>query len=1017
MSLKISSWAIKSPTVPIVMFLILLIGGLFSYKSLLITEMPNVSIPIIQVQVTESGAAPAEVETQITKRVEGAVAGVAGVKRVTSTVTEGASVTTMEMYLGTDMTQALSDVKDAVTSVRSQLPANINEPLVSKLNIEGGAIQTYAVSNTKATPDELAYFIDDTVTRKLLSVKGVASVTRLGGADRGVNVMLDFDRMASKQVSASEITQALRSTNVDVPGGRVEQNGNSISIRTLGGTTSAEDLANLRLTLAGGRTVLLGDVATVRIGAAELTSIARLNNQPAVAFSIFRSKGSSEVETRKLVDKALADLRASHPQYQYAMVQDRVEKVMKSYHSTLFAFIEGTLLAVFVVFLFLRDMRATLISAVAVPLSVIPTFLVMQMMGFSLNMVTLLGLSLVAGVLVDDAIVEVENIVRHMRMGKTPWQAALDASDEIGLAVLATSSVIIAVFAPVSFMDGIVGQYFREFGLTVAISVFFSFVVARLITPVAAAYFMKDSSKEHGTPAWVQTYGRWLEKALKHRGKTLLAGLAILTGSLMLVPLVPTGFVAQENQDTSTLVVKLQSGTTLQDADRRLMALSQKIAQVPEVTSVFETVGDAKGMAGAVSQGSILVNYVPRTERKRTSQQIEGAISALLKDEPGLQANFQAGNGRKAVTFSLVGDDEAALDTVSRAIEREMIAMKEVSGVTTSRPVPRVELHVHPRTEDMARLGVTTAALADTARIATAGDFSTLLPKFTEGSRQLNIHVRVDKSLLNNAAFIGELPVASAEGPVPLKAVADVTVGNGPSTIQRYDRARQISFEANLSPGYTLGQANAAIQKLPSLQTLPKGVSKAATGDAEMLLEMFTNFAKSLGLGILLVYAVLVLLFRTPFQPVTIMMALPLSIGGAMLGLLAFNQALGLSAVIGILMLMGIVGKNSILLVDYVVEIRESGHTRLEALLEAGQNRSRPIVMTTIAMVAGMLPTALGFGESVEFRQPMAVTVIGGLLLSTLLSLVFVPVVYTYIDDLQTWLAPKLRRLTTREYA
>lgn len=1014
MSIRISSWAIKSPTITIVSFLILLVAGLFSYRSLPVTGMPNVSIPVITVQVSQPGAAPAEVESQITKRIEGAVAGLAGVKRLTSSVSEGMSSTTIELRLGTDMIQALSDTKDAVTSVRGQLPSGIDEPLVAKLDIEGGAILTYAVSNPHAASDELAWFVDDTVTRTLLGLKGVAQVSRLGGTNTEITVEMDFNRMASHNVTASDITQSLHSGSIDVPGGRVEEGSSSISIRTLGRAQTVDQLAQMRLPLTGGRMVLLADVATVRMGPGELSSTARLDNQPVVAFSVSRSKGSSEVETQKLVDAALAKLSKAHPEFVYKPVQDRVANVVRSYRSTVTSFVEGTLLAVLVVLLFLRDWRATMIAAIAVPLSVIPTFLAMKMLGFTLNMVTLLALSLVAGVLVDDAIVEIENIVRHIRKGKSPWNAALEAADEIGLAVLATSAVIIAVFTPVSFMDGIVGQYFREFGLTVAISVFFSLIVARLVTPILAAYFLKDAGdKEHGTPAWVRAYGRWLKTALAYRGRTLAAGLAILIGSIALVPLVPTGFVAKSDEGTSTLHVKLQSGTTLQDADLRMMALSRKIARVPEVRSVFETAGDASGTAGAVAQASILVNYGPKSERTASASEIEGKIAALIKNEPGIQANFQGGNGRKDVTFAVIGDNGPELDRLSRMLELQMSALPQISGVTSSRPVPRAELHITPNFEDMARLGVTTAALADTARIATAGESTTGLPKFNEGTRQIPIRVKVGAELLKNPALIGELPVQAKDGFVPLKAVASIEAGTGPTAIQRYDRARQVSFEANLAPGATLGQAMQAINALPALQDLPASVKRADTGDSEMQSEMFTGFLQALGLGILLVYAVLVLLFRTPFQPLTIMVALPLSVGGAMLGLLAFQQTLGMSAVIGVLMLMGIVGKNSILLVDYVVDIREHGVSRLEAILEAGQNRSRPIVMTTIAMVAGMLPTALGVGESSAFRQPMAVTVIGGLLLSTVLSLVFVPVVYTYIDDLQKWLAPRLRKLTT----
>lgn len=1012
---NMSAWAIRNPLVPVVAFVVLTFMGIVAFIRLPINLDPDITFPLVSVVVSQPGAAPTEIETQITQKIEGAVAGVGNVRRLSSRAIEGQSLTSIEFQIGTPIDRAVSDVRDAVSKVRSELPDGVEEPLVQRINFSGGAIAYYAVASTAMTPEQLSWFVDNTITKRMLSLAGVAQVDRGGGVDREIRVELDPARLQALGITAFEVNQQIRQTNLDSPGGRAQIAGGEQAIRVLGGARSTAELGEMRIRLSGGRVVRLSDIAEVTDGIAEVRSLSRFNGRPATTFGILKGVGASDVAVHELVEGEIAKILKEHPEITIRQVFTTVDNTKRSYKAAMSAMIEGALLAVLVVWLFLRDWRSTAISALAIPLSAIPTFLFMQWMGFTLNNISLLALSLVAGVLVDDAIVEIENIVRHMRMGKSGYQAAIDAADEIGLAVVATSATIIAVFIPVSFMSGIVGQYFKQFGLTVAASVFFSLLVARLITPVLAAYTLKPHDDMRGADGPImERYLGALRWSLAHRGRTVLFGLAFFVVSVGLMIVIPKSVVPAPDFASSQLNIELPPGVQLAQTARVSALATEIISKQPEVTDVIESIGAAED--GQVRNATLYITLVPRGDRDMTQTEWERSVQPLLKEIPDARVTFQGfspGGGGRPVTLYVTGDDPARVEQHALRLVEGMRGLPQLRDARINGDYKRPEIVVRPRIDVAADLGVSVLAISQTVRIATIGDLPQNAPKYSLSDRQIPIRVSLVEATRRDLATIENLPVPTANGgSVPLKAVADISFGLGPTTVRRFNQARRVMVESDLADGVQLGDAMNAVNALPAAKQLPDGVRIVPVGEAELQVEIISAFLLAMGAGILMVFAVLVLLFARVFQPITILAALPLSIGGAMLGLILFGESFSMPVVIGFLMLMGIVGKNSILLVEFAIEEMRAGRDRLGALMEAGHKRARPIVMTTVAMVAGMLPIAIGLGGS-SFNKPMAITVIGGLITSTALTLVIVPAVFTYIDDLERWLAPRFRGLLT----
>ena len=1101
----ISAWAIRNPIVPIVLFIGLTLAGLVSFSRMDVNNSPDIDFPAVSVSISQPGAAPTEIETQITQKVEAAVRSVNGVDEIQSNAREGNSNTFVQFQIGINSDQAVNDVKNALDQIRGDLPDGILEPRVTKEEISGGPIGYFAVQADDMTMEQLSWFIDDTIARRLLSIEGMAAVSRAGGVDREIRVVLDPAKMQALGVTASALNQALRQVNVDAAGGAAEIAGSRQSVRVLGNADDARALANTRINIGAGRTIRLDQVAQVYDGFSEQTSIAKINNRQVVTFGIERAKGSSDVTVYEAVIAEMKKIEAENPGINFTQLFTSVDYTKDQYHSSMLAMVEGAVLAVLVVFLFLRDWRATLISALAIPLSAIPTFWFMDLMGFSLNGLSLLALSLVAGVLVDDAIVEIENIVRHMRMGKTAYQASIDAADEIGLAVVATTMSIVAVFLPVALMPGVSGQFFIQFGLTVVFAVLVSLAVARMITPMIAAYFLSaQGEQDHASGPWVDRYERILAWTLDNRKHhavraryeahptklaylavpLILAGLSVLYAiyayfqpvpigqdkpntamyfllktpveaimtylgvalliillgalawvvgvrgpgitnwakfmvqrawarlfdhrvwivgigvlslglSVVLLMILPQQFQPTINSDYSQIRYELPPGSTLAQSEHISNQINAILAKDKTVANAFYEVN--------VGDGGVYITL--KKDREVTSVDWERSLQPKMAAIPDARVNFQSQSGGfsgRDITFVIGGDDPVALEKHARLIVSQMEKLKELRGSRIEGDIPRPEIIVTPRLDLAAELGVTTSSLSQTIRIATLGDIDQNAAKFSLSDRQIPIRVLLSEDSRRNLATIENLPVPTARGTtVPLKSVAVIGFGAGPTELRRYNQTRRIVIGADLAPGLVTGDAQKKIDALPAVKTMPQGIRKVIQGDAKWQAELITNFMIAVVSGLLLVFSTLVLLYRRFLSPLVNMSSLLLAPLGGLLGLWITGMEVSMPVYIGLLMLLGIVAKNSILLVDFAIEEMDHGVEKDAALLDAGRKRAQPIVMTTVAMVAGMVPTALSLSGDGAWRQPMGVVVIGGLILSTMLTLLIVPAGFSLADSIE----------------
>jgi hydrophobe/amphiphile efflux-1 (HAE1) family protein len=1002
---NISSWSIKNPIPIILLFVLLTLSGVNSFMGMRINNNPDIDFPLVAVTAVRPGSAPAEMEIQVTRLIEDSLAGLSGVRHINSQVVDGVSTTTIEFELGTDTERATNDVRNAMSGLRADLPQDMQEPAVQRIDITGDALITWVVRSPTMTPEQISWFVDNDISRTLLAIKGVGEVNRSGGVDREISVELDPDRLASYGLTAASVSQALAGVNSDQPGGRVTVSGSERSIRTLGAAGSIAQLSETLVPVSGGRTVRLGDLGTVEDHWSEPRRLARYNGQEAITFNFLRSRTASEVKIAKRVREAVAKIDADHPELTIEQVTASVEQIEESYVASLEALLLGAVLAVVVVFIFLRDWRATFITATAMPMSLIPAFAILGPLDQSLNVVSLLALSLTIGILVDDAIVEIENIVRHMRDGKPPYAASMEAADEIGLAVVATTATIIAVFAPVGFMPGIIGQFFKAFALAACVSVAFSLLVARTLTPLMAAYLLKHHKHDDKDPFWMSGYLKALHWSLENRWKVFAIGTVLfLITAIGVAPRVPFEFSPGGDVGRAGFSVELPPGATLAQTDAVVQRLTRDLRARPEVTSVYAAIGGQD-----VNQANVYADLTDKGERKLSQQEFARVMVDGWKPIPGARIGAgvaQQGGGPSDGTsyrFAILSDNGAALQAAARKIEAEMRTVPGLANVVNTASIARPELLVTPRPDQAALMGVSTSAISQTVRVATIGDVDQNLPKYNLGDRQVPIRLRLTPAAREDLSVIENLRVPTAGGTaVPLSAVADIRFGAGPSQVLRQDRSRIATITAELN-GIRSGDAGAAVAKLPSVKNLPAGVREVPAGDAEFIAEMITGFATAFGTGILLMYAVLVLLFRSFAYPITIMASLPLAIGGAFVALMIGGSSFSISSLIGVLMLMGIAAKNSILLVDYIIIAEKEGRPRMEAIMDAAHKRARPILMTTFAMGAGMLPVAVGWGADVEFRQPMAIAVVGGLISSTFLSLLFIPPIFTIVDDISGW--------------
>ena len=1017
----ISAWAIKNPVPVAVLFIGLIMAGLISYMGLPIKQYPNVQFPVVAVTVTQNGAAPGEMETQITRPVEDALAGVTGVKTVQSVVTQGVSTTSLQFEIGENLQKKIDEVRSKIAQARAILPRDIDEPIVQQIEIDDAApILTYAVAAPAMTDDELSWFIDDTLSRELQGAKGVARITRVGGVSREINVVVSTDRLAARGLTASQVNNALRGFQTDAPGGRVNVGGREQTLRVLSNVTSVAQLRDLNIPTGGGRFVKLSDVADVGDGASEVRGFARLNGRPVVGFQVSKTKEASDVVTEDDVIKTLNRLEKAHPGVKFTKIFSSVDETRASFHATQHVLGEGMLLAAVVVFFFLRDWRATMITAVAMPISLIPTFFVMKLFGFSLNMITLLALTLVVGILVDDAIVEIENIEKRVARGMRPYQAAIEGADAIGLAVVATTMAIVVVFTPVSFMPGIPGQFFREFGLTVSVAVLFSLLVARLVTPLMAAYLLKPAAKPHARKPFEGRYRKILEWALAHRIVASIAGFVMFICSVALFPLLPQGFQPAGDPDFIYVDIQGPPGASASDMEDTAQRINQLFRGQPEVTDVFiqigstvSTFGPGSGASGGGDLRSGTATILLKSDRHVSGEQIRNRLRDQLRGIPDARLNFLDFQGAAGFQQILTGDNPANLQFAALELEKEMRTLPQLADPHPAKPPEAPEILIQPKPQEAARLGVSSDTLATIVRVATVGDIDANVAKYNEGERRIPIRIRLPQTDRAEIQRIAALRVPTASGgSTTLDSVADISFRAGPARIDRLNRERQQTVKAELN-GVEMGVAQKAVNNLPIMKHLPPGVRPAAIGNQQAMAELFGGFLLAIFAGVSMIFGVLVLLFRSFFKPAVILSALPLAVGGAFIGLLVFHLSLSIPSLIGFLMLLGLAAKNSILLVEYAIEREREGMTQHDAIIEACRERARPIVMTTVAMAAGMLPTAFALEKGAEFRQPMAVAVIGGLITSTVLSLVLVPVVYEFIDDFEQWLRPKLAKLVT----
>ncbi|HLL29651.1 MAG TPA: efflux RND transporter permease subunit [Allosphingosinicella sp.] len=1005
---NISAWAIRNPVIPIVLFTFLLAMGVLAFMRMDVNLNPDVSVPGASVSISQPGAAPPELEIQITRRVEAAVRGIEGVTEINSSIREGNSNTFISFEIGTPIDRAVTDVRDAIARIRGDLPDGILEPQVQREENDDYPVVYMSAESTAMTVEQLSWFIDDTINRRLMSVEGVSIVSRTGGVSREIRVELDPVRMQSQGISAAQVNQQLRAINVNAAGGRAEIAGSEQSVRVLGSALTAHALGETQLSIGGGRTIRLNSIASVRDQWAEQTSYGIQNGRQVVSFMVQKAKGYSDVSVFNDVMKQLKELEKEDPRVSYTLLFTPVQYIEGQYSSSMRALVEGAFLAVVVVLLFLRDWRATLISAIAIPLSAIPAFWFMDMLGFTLNMVTLLSLSLVAGVLVDDAIVEIENIVRHMRMGKSAYQASIDAADEIGLPVVATTFSIVAVFLPVAMMGGIIGQYFISFGLTIVITVLVSLAVARLITPMAAAYFLKaHGPAKHGEGWLMDKYLALLRWTLRNRWKAVMIGAVCFAAQIGIFMMLPKAFQPETDEDTVQVAIEMPPGSTL----------DQTRAVADRAAALVRSQGDVESAFASVRAGNstIYVSLKDQGEgRERTSTDFERQVGPLLRGIPDARVTFRAQNsiGGRPVGVLLSSSDPVKLQQAALKLVEDMRKRPELVAPRIAGDMRRPEITITPRLDLMADMGVTTAAMSQAIRTATQGEIDQASARFSLSDRQVPIRVALQEDSRRNLSTIENMPVPTTTGgSVPLKVVASIGFGAGPAQIQRFNQERRILVGADLIPGVV--DKEAIIESLPILKNLPEGVERARSGQQREEAKLMSEFMGALISGTFLVFAVLVLLYKRLMAPFVNMGSLLLAPLGGFLALWVTGHAVSMPVLIGILMLFGIVAKNSILLLDFTIVEMAKGVPKDEAIVDSGHKRAQPIVMTTMAMVAGMVPTALSLEGDASWRAPMAVVVIGGLLLSTLLTLVLVPASFSLADSFEKWLTPKFGRFIT----
>lgn len=997
--MNISALSIRYPVPAVMLFVLLTLFGVFGLNRLGIQDFPDTDLPTVVISASLEGAAPEQLETEVARKLEDKLTSLRLLQHVTTLIADGSVSINVSFAIDKDGNEALNEVRNAVDSARAELPASLDTPSVSRLTTNTSALLTYVVDAPRMDEEALSWFVDNELSKQLLAVRGVAKIVRVGGVDREIQVDLDPAMMAGLGLSVTDVAGRLRAMQKDNSGGQGDLGSGQQALRILGAIDDPAALGAVRIPVSDGRMLALQQLATVRDTHAERSTRAYRDGKPVIGFQVIRSLGFSDVGVTTDVRRAMAQFAPQHADIHVIEASNTVAPVLDNYRGSMELLYEGMLLAVLVVWWFLRDWRATIVVATALPLSIIPTFGVMYFAGFTLNSISLLALALVIGILVDDAIVEVENIARHLRMGKTPRQAAIEASDEIGLAVLATTVTLVAVFLPTAFMGGITGKLFRQFGVTASAALIFSLLVARLLTPMMAAYVLKARPHVEHDSRLMTRYLRWIHTSLTRRKTTVALVGVLFLGSLALIPLLPTSFLPAQDNALSTITLELAPGSSLAQTGAIALQADTRLRAIAEVAHVFVAVGSGDVSGGGNRKAVLTVDLLPRDERTLKQSAVEEKMREALRGLPGVRVNVGGDRSGERLEIVLASDDGDLLERTATALEPQLRQLKGIGNVTSSTSAQRPEIQMRPNFALAAEQGISSQDIADTLRMATYGDFSSSLGKINLSQRQVDVRVRMQPQVRTDLDSIAQLRVKGRDGQVALASLGEISMGSGPAQIDRLDRLRNITLSIELN-GRNLGEVMDEARQLPVMQHLPPQVKLVEQGELQLMSELFGNFSLAMAVGVFCIYSVLVLLFHDFMQPLTILSALPLSLGGALLALLVGGMSFSVASVIGLLMLMGIVTKNSILLVEYAIMARrDQGMSRYEALIDACHKRAQPILMTTIAMGAGMLPTALGLGGEPSFRQPMAVVVIGGLLASTVLSLLVVPVIFTYVDD------------------
>jgi hydrophobe/amphiphile efflux-1 (HAE1) family protein len=1009
--------AIRRPVFTTMIVLGLMVLGLVGMKDLDVDLFPDVSFPVVVIATPYPGASPEEVEQLVTKPIEDAVASINGVDKLTSFSRESLSQIIILFKLETPIKEAGMDVRDKVASVRGKLPQDIEEPVISRLDPGAAPVLTYTVSG-KRSSYETRKLIEDLIKPSLEQVPGVAAAVVNGGDVREIQVELDGNRLEALHLTPAHVVQLLSAQNLNVPAGRLSGNQTEISVRTVGQFKTVEDIANTVLVNMNGSTIRVRDVGRVVDGYGEKRLFTRTNGQDSVSLAIQKNSGENTVEVVELVEKRLATLKSQLPgDIELIEIFDQSDFIKDNVDHVTQEIVFGGLMAILIIFVFMLDWRSTFISALALPTSVIATFFVMYVMGFTINMMTLLALSLAIGLLIDDSIVVRENIFRHLEMGKEPHRAALEGTKEIALAVLATTLTVVAVFVPVAFSTGMVGQFFKQFGITVAAAVLMSMFVAFTLDPMLSARLVKEvdhdadaKAKEHPIlgrfhrfyTQMDETYRRILDWSLAHRKTVVFSALAMFIGSCGLTGIMGKEFNAVEDRGQFTVTLELPAHTSVIETDRVVRQAEKLIARNKEIVNIYSIIGssNSSGTTLEANKATIRILATDKRTRKETLEDLKQFVRESVSGLPGVKFTvadmaFVEGADEPPIAIQLRGDDYASLQRLSEQATEIAKTIPGVKDISTTFVPGKPEFQVLLKRDVAADMGVNTASVGLALRTVLEGDISN---KLRVGEDEFDIRVRLDPAQRSDRFMLENLAFPSSKGRIVyLKEFADIIPASGPSTIEREARRRQISLKIYIADR-SLGDILADLQRELGKLELGQGEQIVYGGLAERMAESFGSLGLALALAVIFIYFVLASQFESFVHPFTIMIALPLAIVGAFTLLFLSGLNLGMSSMIGVVLLMGLVTKNSILLVDYTNQLRERGYDILEALLEAGPTRLRPILMTSAAIVLGMLPSALSNGPGSEFRKPMSVAVIGGVVASTFLTLVVVPVVYVWVD-------------------